>query len=206
MRLRDLEMELQSIERIIEYDVSLEQYPTPATVAAAILYSAEMDHGDISGKRVVDLGCGDGIFALGAALLEAAHVIGIDVQSKALKVSQRNSALLGTELTTNWILGDVASLELARQVDTVVSNPPFGVKKRGMDVVFIEKALSIARVVYSIHLAGEKNREFLSKKIKALGGRITQIETFEFPIPRLYKYHRKARHLIRTDLYHIHRE
>jgi putative methylase len=91
-------------------------------------------------------------------------------------------------------------------MDTVVSNPPFGVKKRGMDVVFIKKALSIARVVYSIHLAGEKNREFLSKKIESLGGKVTQIETFEFPIPRLYKYHRKARHLIRTDLYRIHRE
>ena len=125
MRLKDLEMTLQSMERISDYDVSLEQYPTPATIAAAVLFSAEMDHGDIGDKFVFDLGCGDGIFAIGAALLGAKKAVGVDVQSKALKASLRNSNLLGTEDTTDWVLGDVSNLTLKAPIDTVLSNPPF---------------------------------------------------------------------------------
>ncbi len=203
MRLRDLEITLESIERSGEYEVSLEQYPTPSTIASAILFAAQMEHGDITDKTVMDLGCGDGIFALGAALLGAQRVIGIDVQSKALKVSQLNSRLLGTEGTVDWVLGDVSSLQLHCLVDTVVSNPPFGVKKRGADLRFLRKAISIADVTYSIHLAGDKNRIFLEKEVETLGARVTQIETFQFPIGKLFDYHRKQVHMVDVDLYRI---
>ncbi len=197
---------LQSIERMGEYEVSLEQYPTPANIAAAVLFAAHMEHDDIKDKKVCDLGCGDGIFAIGAALLGASHVVGLDVQSKALKVSQKNSASLRTENTTDWVLGDVTSFKVLGPVDTVVTNPPFGVKKRGADLSFLRKAISLAKVTYSMHLAGEKNRAFLDSKIEDLGGKITQVETFEFPIPRLYKFHRKQKHLVGVDLYRICRQ
>ncbi|TFG07051.1 methyltransferase domain-containing protein [Candidatus Thorarchaeota archaeon] len=203
MRLRDLEMALQGIERVDGLDASLEYYPTPANIVATIVFAAQMEHGDIVGRTVCDLGCGDGIFALGAALLGAERVIGIDVQSKALKASRRNAKLLGTEFNTDWVLGDVSSLEMRGNVDTVVSNPPFGVKKRGADLSFLRKSLSIAKTTYSIHLAGKKNRAFLQKAIEDLGGTVTQIETFAFPIPHLYEFHRKERHIVNVDLYRI---
>jgi putative methylase len=203
VRLKDLEMALQSIERIKEFDVALEQYPTPANIAASILFAAHIENGDIRNKIVCDLGCGDGIFALGAALLGAEKTIGIDVQSKALKVSRKNTAMLGTDGTTDWVLADVASFEVRDVVDTVVSNPPFGTKKRGADLRFLSKAVSIAKVIYSLHLAGEKNRIFLEGSIRALGGVVTQIETFEFPIGRIYDFHKKEQHLIGVDLYRI---
>ncbi|MHA1216274.1 MAG: METTL5 family protein [Candidatus Thorarchaeota archaeon] len=203
MKLRDLEIALEAIERRSERELRLEDYPTPATIAAAIIYAAQMEHGDIVDKVVCDLGCGDGVFALGAALMGARRVIGVDIQSKALKVCQRNSKLLGTDGTTDWVLGEVSSLEFRETIDTVVSNPPFGVKKRGADLVFLRKALSIARVTYSIHLAGEKNRQFLTRNIEKLGGIVTQVETFEFPIRRLFEFNRKERHMTRVDLYRI---
>lgn len=203
MRLRDLEIQLQSLERITDHKVSLESYPTPASIAATIIYAAEMEHGDIVGKTVCDLGCGDGVFAIGAALLGANRVIGIDLYSKALKAAKRNSTRLGTEDTVNLVLGDVSSLTFGEHVDTVVSNPPFGVKKRGADIGFLKTAISSAQVIYSIHLAGEKNRQYLKRVIQRLGGTVTQIETFEFPIPKIYEFHRKAKHLIRVDLYRI---
>ncbi|MFW9966626.1 MAG: METTL5 family protein [Candidatus Thorarchaeota archaeon] len=206
MRLRDLEIMLQSIERMEEYEVSLEQYPTPANIAATVLFAAHIEHDDIRHKTICDLGCGDGIFAVGAALLGASCVIGLDVQSKALKVSRRNSASLGTDDTTDWVLGDVTSFEVLGTIDTVVTNPPFGVKKRGADLRFLRKAISIAKVTYSMHLAGEKNRAFLESTIEDLGGRITQVETFEFPIPRIYEFHRKQKHLVGVDLYRICRQ
>ncbi|MCF2137129.1 MAG: METTL5 family protein [Candidatus Thorarchaeota archaeon] len=205
MRLRDLEITLEQLEKSAERDVSLEDYPTPAPIAAAILFAAEMEHGDISGKVVCDLGCGDGIFAIGAALMGAKRVLGIDIQSKALKVCQRNSKMLGTDSATDWVLGEIASLQFRESVDTVVSNPPFGVKKKGADMTFLKKALSIAKVTYSIHLAGEKNRTFLTRNISRLGGQVTQIEMFEFPIKRQFEFHRKARHMIKVDLYRVER-
>jgi putative methylase len=203
MRLRDLEIELQTIERVTDLDITLEQYPTPANIAATILYDAQISHGDIFEKIVLDLGCGDGIFALGAALLGARQAVGIDIQSKALKVSHQNSVMLRTEATTDFVLGDVKELSLSRRVDTVVSNPPFGIKKRGADMVFLKKALSVAKTIYSLHLSGEKNRAFLTNEIECLGGTITQIERFEFPIKKLYEFHRKAMHKIEVDLYRI---
>ncbi len=196
-------MALESIERLDNHDVSLEQYPTPAPIAASVLYAAQMEHNDITNKVVCDLGCGDGIFAIGAALLGANRAIGIDVQSKALKASQMNSRSLGTEDTVDWVLGDVPSLQLRCLVDTVVSNPPFGVKKRGADLRFLKKAISIADVTYSMHLAGEKNRVFLKNEIEKLGARIAQLETFQFPIGRLFDYHKKQKHMVDVDLYRI---
>ncbi|MHA1935376.1 MAG: METTL5 family protein, partial [Candidatus Thorarchaeota archaeon] len=186
-----------------EYEVSLEQYPTPAKIAATILFAAQMEHGDVSDRTVCDLGCGDGIFAIGAALLGAKRVIGIDVQSKALKAAQRNSSMLGTEDAIDLVLGEVSSFNFRESIDTVVSNPPFGVQKRGADLSFLRKALSIAGVTYSIHLSGAKNRNFLQESIKNLGGTVTQIETFEFPIRKMFKFHRKEKHLTKVDLYRI---
>jgi len=203
LRLRDLEITLESMKRLEEYDVSLEQYPTPAPIVASVLYAAQMEHRDITDRTVCDLGCGDGIFAIGAALLGASKVIGIDVQSKALKASQMNSRLLGIEDTVDWVLGDVTSFQLCCRIDTVVSNPPFGVKNRGADLKFLKTAISIADVIYSMHLAGDKNREFLSKEIENLGAIVTQLETFQFPIGRLFEYHKKSKHLVDVDLYRI---
>jgi putative methylase len=196
-------MALESMERLDKYDVSLEQYPTPAPIAASVLYAAQMEHNDITDKIVCDLGCGDGIFAIGAALLGANRVIGIDVQSKALKASQMNSRSLGTADTVDWVLGDVASMQLRCLVDTVVSNPPFGVKKRGADLRFLKRAISIADVTYSMHLAGDKNRVFLKNEIEKLGARVAQLETFQFPIGRLFEHHKKQKHIVDVDLYRI---
>ena len=196
-------MALESMERLDKYDVLLEQYPTPAPIAASVLYAAQMEHNDIIDKTVCDLGCGNGIFAIGSALLGATRAIGVDVQSKALKASQMNSRSLGTEDSVDWVLGDVSSLQLRCLVDTVVSNPPFGVKMRGADLRFLKKAISIADVTYSMHLAGDKNRVFLKNEIEKLGARVAQLETFQFPIGRLFEHHKKQKHIVEVDLYRI---
>ncbi|MHA2426274.1 MAG: METTL5 family protein [Candidatus Thorarchaeota archaeon] len=164
-----------------------------------------MDHGDITGKNVCDLGCGDGIFAHGAAILGANHVIGVDLDTNALSVARQNAISLGTESTTSFVLGDINSFFLEDSVDTLFQNPPFGVRNRGADMNFLRKAMSIAKIVYSIHLAGQngKNRTFLTSKIEEFGGSVTQIETFEFPIKAIYERHTKQKHLINVDLYRV---
>ncbi len=131
--------------------------------------------------------------------------MGIDLHSEVLAVARENALVLETEDKTSFVLGDVNNLALKNPIDTVVSNPPFGVKKRGADMVFLRKALSIAKVIYSIHLVGPegKNRPFLNSQIKELGGTVTQIENFQFPIRAIYERHQKQKHLINVDLYRV---
>jgi putative methylase len=131
MKLRTLEMKLQRLEGFSRPQAALEQYQTPATLAARLLYHALMK-GDIAGKRVFDLGCGTGVLAIGAALLGAASVTGVDIDKRALAVARKNADLLGME----------------------VMNPPFGAQKAHADRPFIDCALAVAPVTYSIFNAG----------------------------------------------------
>lgn len=50
-----------------------------------------LDSLTLSGKQVVDFGCGSGILALAALKLGARHVTGIDIDPQALQASQENA-------------------------------------------------------------------------------------------------------------------
>ena len=70
---RQLEMVLQDIPYHESPKINLEQYSTPSVIAADVLWNAN-SIGDIKGMKVVDLGCGTGIFAIGSALLGAERI------------------------------------------------------------------------------------------------------------------------------------
>jgi putative methylase len=71
VRKLDLELALSKIQPYSEPAPDLEQYTISADVAATVLYIAAYSYGNIVNKRVVDLGCGTGRLAIGAALLGA---------------------------------------------------------------------------------------------------------------------------------------
>lgn len=54
-----------------------------------------LDSLDLSGKTVIDFGCGSGILAIAAIKLGAAKVIGIDIDPQALHASKDNAARNG---------------------------------------------------------------------------------------------------------------
>ncbi|EGR1131834.1 50S ribosomal protein L11 methyltransferase [Vibrio cholerae] len=56
-----------------------------------------LDNLDLSGKTVIDFGCGSGILAIAAIKLGAAKVIGIDIVPQALLASKDNAARNGVE-------------------------------------------------------------------------------------------------------------
>ncbi|HET6593044.1 MAG TPA: 50S ribosomal protein L11 methyltransferase [Xanthomonadales bacterium] len=51
-----------------------------------------LDAQDLSGKRVVDYGCGSGILAIASALLGAAEIIAVDNDPQALEATAANAA------------------------------------------------------------------------------------------------------------------
>lgn len=71
MKLKHLESWLSQVDPFQEPKIEYEQYPTPADLAARVLFIAENTYNDIKEKSVIDLGCGTGMLAIGAKIMES---------------------------------------------------------------------------------------------------------------------------------------
>ncbi|MCQ8893742.1 MAG: METTL5 family protein [Methanolinea sp.] len=188
MRLKQLEMQLAGLETFDEPSPSREQYPTPPDLAARLLYHAFM-RGDIEGKSVCDLGSGTGVLAIGAALLGASPVTGVEVDPRAIRIASRNA--VRRRVSVRFIEGDLDDPALPSKVgphDTVVMNPPFGAQNPHADRIFLDKALEIAPVFYSVLNRG--SRDFLTRYIQ---DRAHIVETVQavLSLKRTFSFHRK---------------
>jgi len=197
MKKKELAILLERVEDIEEPDADIEQYSTPATVASELLYFAFMN-GDIKDQVVYDLGCGNGILGIGAKVLGAKEVIGIDSAEKMIEVAQTNSEKLGVKVEFRRC--DVREVE--GKGDTVVMNPPFGAqrKNRHADRIFLEKALELAPVVYSILNAGSES--FIKSFLPSATIRHFPVA---FPLKRRFWFHKKDKKFIGVDIYRIER-
>ncbi len=194
MKKRKLEILLERVRGFESPDVRREQYATPAAVAAELLYFAYMN-GDLKGT-VADLGCGTGVLAIGAALLGTKKIIGIDSDIRALKVAQQNARQLDVDV--EWVCCDVR--DFCGHFDTVIMNPPFGAQDKGGDRPFLDKALEIGSVIYSIHNAG--SADFVRGYVKGRG-EVTDVVSLKFPMRHTFKFHKKEIRLIDVELYRI---
>ena len=202
MNLRHLEMRLERLQGFDRPRTSLEQYQTPAPVAARLLHHAAMQ-GAIEGRRVVDLGCGTGILGCGAALLGASAVTGLDIDPAAVAAARRNAERLGLDI--EFVAADVrdSGLDWGRfACDTVVMNPPFGAQKAHADRPFIDRALEIAGEVYGIFNQG--SAEFVAAYTE---GRAVVAEVIRcgFPMRRTFAHHRRDRMDITVEVIHLKR-
>jgi putative methylase len=196
MKQKALEIRLSKVPPNPSPQPALEQYPTPAKIAADVLYRAH-GRGDIAEKCVIDLGCGTGIFAIGAALLGAREVTAVDVDENAIDVAQYTAREMGMEI--EFLVSDVEALEI--RGDTVVMNPPFGAQKRHADRPFLKKAMEVADVVYSLHLS--KTEEFIQREAARLGGNVTDRKTYEFEIGYTFEFHERERAHFDVTLFRI---
>jgi len=186
MKKKALEMALQKIPPHPEPKPQLEQYNTPANIAADVLFLAH-SLGDIEDKKVTDLGCGTGIFAIGAKLLGAKEVIGIDIDETAIDIAKENAKKLGVEI-------DFRACEIKdfnEECDTVLQNPPFGAQRRHADRPFLRKALALSNMVYSLHLTN--TQDFIENEAEKLGATITHRKRYEFEIKYTFKFHTKEK-------------
>lgn len=185
MRLRDLERLLSRVPPHPRPRLDLEQYATPASLAAPLLYEAYA-LGDLRERRVVDLGCGTGVFAIGAALLGAREAVGVDVDAASLEVARQAAAALGARV--EWVEQDVAAWRGA--ADAVLMNPPFGAQVRGADRAFLDAAFRTAPLVYSLH--NEATRGFVETYAQAAGYRVTHAWRLLFPLRHQFRHQEKA--------------
>ena len=193
MKKKQLEIALQQLKSLDSRDPKLEQYSTPADVAADIVWEA-FTAGDVRGRVVADLGCGNGVFSIGLKLLGAESVTGIDIDPKAVEIARENARSLGLEI--EFYVGEVSSFH--GRFDTVIQNPPFGAQKRHADRAFIGKSLELAPRVYSLHNSGTET--FVASMVEALGGRCLPVKRFKFEIPYAFEFHRKAKETVSVVL------
>jgi putative methylase len=188
MKLRQLEMALQRLSGFPRPRAALEQYPTPAPLAARLLYHALMK-GDIAGKAVCDLGSGTGVLAIGAAILGACRVTGIEIDPEAVGAAIQNASLISAGV--EFITTDVRDPDLAERLgkyDTVIMNPPFGAQSAHADRPFIDLALLLAPVTYGIFNAG--SRQFIQTYTQSRA-EIDEVIGGLLPIRRTFAFHAK---------------
>jgi putative methylase len=193
MRQRNLEIQLERVAGFNSPSTYLEQYSTPATLAAELVFFAFMRNDLVD--PVYDLGCGTGIIAIAAALMGAEKVVGFDIDKNALYTAKKNAQGLHTNI--DFVCCRVE--DVPGKVHTVIMNPPFGAQIKGSDRPFLRKALDIADVIYSIHNTG--SYDFIKKFIDPAV--ITDRYNVGFPIKRTFKFHKKDMEVVNVEIYRI---
>lgn len=183
---KHLEIAIQNVPCHPNPKVELEQYSTPSIIAADLLWNA-YSLGDIVDKKIMDLGCGTGIFAIASRLLGASSTIGVDIDKSSIDLASSYCS------DVDFICSDICDLSNDFEVDTIFQNPPFGSQKnaqKGQDLKFINKAIELSpSVLYSFHMAS--TQEFLISYFEKKGLEITHIFRYNFPIAKIYEFHTK---------------
>jgi len=194
---KNLAIFLESLDLFPSPKLRLEQYPTPSSLAAEIAVTASI--ADRSAEIFLDLGCGTGILTIAMSMV-GFHTIGIDIDREAIEVAIRNAKK--AKVSADFVLQDVRHVSVKKPVG-VVMNPPFGIKKRHADRIFLEKALEIGEVVYSIHSAGSE--EFVRNMADKSGFEVTHIWKYRIPLKKTYTFHQKPYKLIPVEVFRMER-
>ncbi|GJJ72831.1 rRNA N6-adenosine-methyltransferase METTL5 [Entomortierella parvispora] len=206
MRLKELEGYLQDVAVFTDPKIKLEQYPTTAHLAARMLYTAHTTYDDIENKAVGDMGCGCGILSIASAMLGSSYNVGFDIDPDAIAIAQENCEQF--EIEMDFILTDLSTspapssseegavssrgpYEMMKgKLDTILMNPPFGTKLKGIDMVFLKKGIDLANhAVYSLHKTS--TRDHILKKAKEWGVTCEVVAELKYNLDKSYKFHKK---------------
>jgi putative methylase len=189
MKKKDLEIELEKVPKFDDPDPALEQYLTPASIAADVLFNAYAK-GDIKDLKVMDLGCGTGMLSFGSWMLGAGAVIGFDASKNAIASATAHAASIGADI--DFMLSDINNV--LEKADTVVMNPPFGCQNRRADRDFLKKAMGSAECIYSFHMA--ETLDFVKEFVRKHDREIVYNKMYKYDIPNTFTFHSKEKHSV----------
>lgn len=205
LKKKHLEIAIQDIPKHKNPKIKLEQYFTPANIAAELMWNA-YNFGDIINKSILDLGCGTGILTITPLILGAKIAFGIDIDPEAIFIAEETAKSMEIK-NSHFFIDDVNNTQKIKEdiflnnnfnenidlkIDTLFTNPPFGSQsrsKKGSDRIFMELAMELANVSYSFHMY--ETREFVINYYEKLGGKVTDEFFFNFPLPNSYSFHTK---------------
>lgn len=200
---KELELFLEKLPRYSCPKKYLEQYETPSSIVAHILWNAYL-RGDIKDKVVADFGCGTARFAIGSILLGARKAICLDIDPGVLEYSINIVKHIYPNILNHivYIQCDISDVQL-KNIDTVLMNPPFGVvrRNRGIDIVFLKKALLTSSNIYTVHKYSIGVDKIIKEITNSFNYRIVYRELINFHIPMIYITHRRRIHRFKTIFY-----
>ncbi len=196
----------QQLGVVVGFDdprADLEQYRTPPELAAHLVHTADLQ-GDIEGRDVVDLGCGTGMLALGAALRGPRAVVGVDIDPAPLATARANERRVGSASAVSWVRADATREPLRPgEETTVVMNPPFGAQSGSehADRAFLETTARVADVSYSIHNAD--SADFVEAFTEDNAGEVTHAFRAEFELPQQFEFHDEDTRVLDVEVFRI---
>ena len=200
MRRSDLVRRLERVRPPAAPRPELEQVVTPPEAAAELLFTA-LGAGDLEGRSVLDLGSGTGRLAIGAALLGASPVVGVETDGASVEPARRAAADQRVEV--EFVAGDVS--DWTRPADVVVMNPPFGAQRAHADRPFWNAAFRLARrSVYAFALA--ESRTFIARRAVAAEAHVFATRPVGWELPRTFPHHTRRRVALAVDLWAVRTE
>ena len=184
MRREELVRRIQSVPLPPRPSAALEQVATPAEAAADLLAALDR-HVGLEGRSVLDLGCGTGRLAIGAALLGADPVVGVEVDATLVPIAR--GAARAAKAKVLFRVSDVATWDAP--ADVVVMNPPFGAQTRHADRPFWDRAFSLARRSVGA-FASSTSRTFIARLALDRGAHVVEVEPVRWDLPRTFPHHR----------------
>jgi putative methylase len=170
---------------------------TPAERAADLVLAALGSDG-LEGRSVVDLGSGTGRLAIGAALLGANPVTGVEIDADLVQVARAAAQALGAKV--EFVAANVQSFAAA--ADLVVMNPPFGAQTAHADRPFWERAFALAR--RSVHaFALADSRTFIARRAVAARAQVLELEPVDWELTRTFPHHSRRRVVLPVDRWAI---
>ena len=200
MRRDELIRRIQSVPLPPDPAASLEQVATPAEAAANLLGVLDRTVG-LRGRSVLDLGCGTGRLAVGAALLGAAPVTGVEVDPRLVPIARAAARAAGVDV--EFRVSDVTQWDRAAEV--VVMNPPFGAQRRYADRPFWDRAFTLAgRSIGAF--ASAASRTFIARLALDHDAHVVEVEPVPWNLPRTFPHHRAANVRLPVDRWVIETE
>jgi len=193
VRRDELVRRIQSVPLPPSPAAPLEQVATPAEAAADLLAVLDRRFG-LAGRSVVDLGCGTRRLAIGAALLGAHPVVGVEVDGRLVPLAR--AAAKAARASVEFHESDVA--EWRRPADIVVMNAPFGAQRRHADRPFWDGAFSLARTSIGA-FASSASRTFIARLALVRGAQVVEVEPVPWNLPRTFPHHRAANVRLAVD-------
>ncbi len=185
----------------------LEQYTTPGELAARAALILGLRLGERAGEALIaDLGAGTCRLGIAAALLGLGRVVAVEADARLTPLCLDAADRLGVGSLVEPVVGVIRrrSGPLAR-ADAVITNPPFGVWRRGADSEIVEYALGL-RASPVVAILKHGNTPFYMRLASQHGYRVEPVLGYEFPIPMTMRHHRSRIRRVRVEVLVFERE
>jgi putative methylase len=187
--------------------VDFEQYPTPTEIAVR-LATAALEAGGEGPSAYADLGSGTCRLTAALALLGASRVVAVEYDQRLCPLCRGALESLGlgnrVAVTCSFLNSTSGPLRPGA-FDVIVSNPPFGVHRRGADREFLIYALRLKpRAAFFILKSG--NLRFHERLASSMGYHTRLLWTDYIPLSASMPHHRSRIRRVRVDIVEFRRQ